>query len=157
MAAKETARTLVGVVEEELLLHLRHSRVLIGDREADSTVSVKATMLRVAKDLELARYFQERISNLSLSLELARGNGQLAQCSIRYFSDVVLSAPDPDKAWGTRVVDSIVFMENAKLDLIRKRDAILDQVDRGIFLTPGELSEAESYGTEIEKFDATIQ
>ena len=156
IAAKETARTLVGVVEEELLLHLRHSRVLIGDREADSTVSVKATMLRVAKDLELARYFQERISNLSLSLELARGNGQLAQCSIRYFNDVVFSVPS-DEAWGTRVVDSIVSMENAKLDLIRKRHAILDQIDRGIALTPDDFSDVDFYGTRIEKFDATIK
>ena len=113
-------------------------------------------MLRVAKDLELARYFQERISNLSLSLELARGNGQLAQCSIRYFNDVVFSVPS-DEAWGTRVVDSIVSMENAKLDLIRKRHAILDQIDRGIALTPDNFSDVDFYGTRIEKFDATIK
>ena len=156
MAAKESTRTLAGFVEEAQPLHLIRSQVLIGDREADSTVSVKVTMLRVAKDLELARYFQERISNLSLSVEFARGNGQLAQCSIRYFNDVVFSVPS-DEAWGTRVVDSIVSMENAKLDLIRKRHAILDQIDRGIALTPDDFSDVDFYGTRIEKFDATIK
>lgn len=154
MAAKESARTLAGVVEEEQPLHLIRSQVLIGDREVDSTVSIKVTMLRIAKDLTLARYFQERISNLSLSMELARGNGQLARCSIRYFGDVVLSAPDSDKAWRAKVADSIVSIENQTLDLERKRNAILDKIDRDITLTRADRSDVNFYNTEIEKDDA---
>ena len=70
IAAKETARTLAGVIEEEQPLHLVRSQVIIGEGETDRTASVTVTMLRAAKDLGLARYFQERISNLSLSVEL---------------------------------------------------------------------------------------
>ena len=153
LAAKETARTLAGVIEEEQPLHLVRSQVLIGEGETNRTAPVKVTMLRVAKDLELARYFQERISNLSLSVELAKSNGQLAQCSMRYFSDVVLSVPDPDEAWGIRAVDSIVSMENAKLDYNLKLEAMLRKVG---YLTSLELEEVDSYKAEIDKFDATI-
>jgi len=153
LAAKETARTLAGVIEEEQPLRLVFSQVLFGEGETDRTASVKVTMLRVAKDLELARYFQARISNLSLSVELGKSNGQPAQCSMRYFSDVVLSVPDPDEAWGIRVVDSIVSMQNAKLDLLLKREAMLRKVGD---LTSLELDEVDSYKASIDKFDAAI-
>jgi hypothetical protein len=156
LAAKETARTLAGVIEEAQPLHLVRSQVLIGEGETDRTASVTVTMLRVAKDLELARYFQERISNLSLFVELAKSNGQLAQCSIRYFSDVVLSVPDPDEAWGIRVVDSIVSMENARLDLFLKGEEMFQGHDKEGNLTGLQIREVHSYNAEIDKLDATI-
>lgn len=153
IAAKETIRTLAGVIEEAQPLHLVRSQVLIGEREADTNASVTVTMLRVAKDLELARYFQERISNLSLSVELARSNGQLVQCSMRYFSDVVLSVPDPDEAWGTRVVDNIVGLEKARLDLFLKREAMLRKGD----LTSLERQHVDFYNAQMHKLDASIE
>ena len=157
LAAKETARTLAGVIEEAQPLHLVRSQVLIGEGESDRTAPVTVTMLRVAKDLELARYFQERISNLSLSVELARSKGQLAQCSIRYFSDVVLSVPDSDKAWGTRVADSIVQLENLNLDDRLKLEAIFRKVKTGTFLTSSDEREIDFLNGQIGKTDASIE
>jgi hypothetical protein len=153
LAAQEATRTLAGDFEEAQPLHLVRSQVLLGGGETDRTASVMVTMLRVAKDLGLARYFQERISNLSLSVELARSNSQLAKCSMRYFGDGVLSVPDSDEAWRTRVVDSIVSMENAKLDLFLKREAMLRKMG---YLTSLEHDEVESYNAEIDKFDEAI-
>jgi hypothetical protein len=157
LAAKETARTLAGVIEEEQPLHLVHSQVIIGEGETDRTASVTVTMLRVAKDLGLARYFQERISNLSLSVELVRSKGQLAQCSIRYFSDAVLSVPGSDKAWGTRVADSIVQLENLNLDDRLKLEAIFRKVKTGTFLTSSDEREIDFLNGQIGETDASIK
>jgi len=157
MPAKETARTLAGVIEEAQPLHLVRSEVLIGEGESDRTASVTVTMLRVAKDLELARYFQERISNLSLSVELAGSNSQLAQCSIRYFSDVVLSVPRSDEALGTRLADNIVELENFNLEHRLELEAIFRKVKTGTFLTSSDEREIDFLNGQIGKNDAQIE
>jgi hypothetical protein len=69
----------------------------------------------------------------------------------------VLSVPDSDKAWGTRVADGIVQLENLNLDDRLKLEAIFRKVKTGTFLTSSDEREIDFLNGQIGKTDASIE
>jgi hypothetical protein len=125
-AIKESIRMLSGTFAENELLYLPLDKtVLIGDRKHDPRGGgpIKASLVRVAKDTDLARYFQQRISNLGLLVEIRTSGGndsQVMQCKLRYYPPVYPPMFYADKAKLAEVQDSIAEEANRLINVQRR-------------------------------------
>ena len=114
LAAKEAARELGGEAREQELQHVVQSSLLVGVNPDSS--SVKASLVRVAKDIEPARYFQEQITKMTLFIEVRGGKRPLALCTLRYYGEEYFPVlPKAQIIWRTKETDIDMDVENTQL------------------------------------------
>lgn len=114
---KETARVLDGVSIEKQSLEIVDSNVLVGvNPESDSPTT---TLVRVAKEIELSRYFQELTANLALVVEVADRKASLAQCTWRHYAETALPLTESERVWRSGLIDRLLDAENERLDNYR--------------------------------------
>lgn len=122
-AIKDTAKTLGGVFLENQFLSAgtASNNVLIDDRKYDprSTTPIKVSLVRVSRHMEQSRYFQQRINNLALSIELEGKLGVQAQCALRNFSfDEVIGIPDSQQSIYAELIDKLIDSFNDTLEYL---------------------------------------
>ncbi|MGH7147405.1 MAG: hypothetical protein ACREIJ_05820 [Nitrospiraceae bacterium] len=116
----ETVSALGGEISEEQSLHVVASYIL-ADRS--DLGDIAATLVRATKDMDLARSFQERISNLTLVVELVNGTGPLTQCSLRYYNDPPIPLTDSQADSRTRLIDAIEQSEDTQMRVFYRSGA----------------------------------
>lgn len=136
LAGKNAAYALGGIIHENQQFELIYSDVLTATDL--NPRSINATLLRVAKDLEFSRYFQERIGNLTLFVEISKDSAPLAQCFLRYYTArMALPIPASKQASLARVEDSVIDQWNElhwsahRGESYRVQEAILERVKEG--------------------------